>query len=70
MDELSMHTTAYYAQQIKKYCVDLPIERISLNQDGQYNDVLIVNDELIFRFAKVSDAIKTLQQELAILRSI
>lgn len=65
-----MNTVEYYTREIKRYCSNLLIESIAINQDGQYNDVLIVNNELIFRFAKVADAIKTLQQEVTILRCI
>lgn len=65
-----MHTTDHYIQQLQKHYPHLPIDTVILNQDGQYNDVLMVNDELIFRFAKVPDAIKTLHHEVTILRCI
>ena len=55
-----MDRTSNYIQQIKKQAPDLQIETVSLNQQGQYNDILIVNSELIFRFAKVPAAIETL----------
>jgi aminoglycoside 2''-phosphotransferase len=65
-----MNDIAFYASQIARHLPQLAIHRIVLNQNGQYNHVLIVNDELIFRFAKVPDAIKTLQHEVAILAAI
>lgn len=65
-----MATTAFYVRQIKKHYPDLEIETIVLNQEGQYNDVLIINNTLVFRFAKVPAAVETLRQEVAILQSL
>ena len=59
-----------YCIQIKKNYPDLKIETIILNKQGQYNDVLVVNKSLIFRFAKVSAAIDTLKQEMILLQSL
>lgn len=55
-----------YTQKIKKIDPNLRIDSIDFNQEGQYNDVLIVNQSFIFRFAKVPDAIKTLHQEVTV----
>lgn len=65
-----MHTIDHYIQQLHKHYPQLSIDTVTLNQDGQYNDVLMINDELVFRFAKVPDAIKTLHHEVTILHSI
>lgn len=65
-----MPKTSLYTQQITQHYPNLRIETIAFNQDGQYNDVLIVNDALVFRFAKVAPAIKTLQQEIIIQKSL
>ena len=65
-----MPPTDHYIQQLHKHYPQLPIDTVTLNQNGQYNDVLLINDELVFRFAKVPDAIKTLHHEVTILRSI
>jgi len=59
-----------YAQCLKQRYPDLPIENISLNQEGQYNDVIVVNDALIFRFARYPVAIETLQRETVLLANI
>jgi aminoglycoside 2''-phosphotransferase len=48
----------------------LAIESARLNQEGQYNDVLIVNEEWVFRFAKFADGIAELRRETAILNAI
>jgi aminoglycoside 2''-phosphotransferase len=65
-----MNTTSFYAKQIKKRYPDLEIEAIVLNQEGQYNDVLVINNALVFRFAKVPVAAKTLRQEVVILQNL
>jgi aminoglycoside 2''-phosphotransferase len=59
-----------YVQCIHRAYPDLAIDRAYLNREGQYNDVLVVNEALIFRFAKVPAALQTLRQETAIVRSI
>ncbi len=59
-----------YVQKIQKYYPSLTIDSAKFNQDGQYNDVLIVNESLVFRFAKVQAAIKTLGREVLVLRNL
>ena len=65
-----MTPTQTYARQIQKIYPELSIDTINLNQDGQYNHVLIVNDALVFRFAKYETSVKTLQREVTILKHI
>jgi len=62
--------TESYLRQIRKHYPDLPIDTATLNQDGQYNDIVVVNDALIFRFAKVTESVETLRKEIHILRSL
>ncbi len=45
----------------------LRIERMRLNDEGQYNDILIVNDDLIFRFPRHDAGIEQLEREIALL---
>lgn len=59
-----------YLRQIRKHYPDLPVETAILNQDGQYNDIVVVNDALIFRFAKVTESVGTLGKEVIILKSL
>jgi aminoglycoside 2''-phosphotransferase len=59
-----------YTTCIQHVYPDLAIDSAYLNQQGQYNDVLVVNEALIFRFAKVPAALQTLRRETAILCSI
>ena len=63
-----MDTLSFYTQQLHQHCPSLQLQSLTLNQTGQYNDVLIVNGDLIFRFARVPAAASTLQRELALLR--
>ncbi|MFN2231259.1 MAG: phosphotransferase family protein [Anaerolineae bacterium] len=65
-----MNLLPSYTACIQRIYPDLAIGSAYLNQQGQYNDVLVVNEALIFRFAKVPAALQTLRQETAILRSI
>ena len=41
-----------YQQQIHDAFPELSIEQISLNEEGLNNDILVINEELIFRFPK------------------
>ncbi len=59
-----------FVETIHQIYPQLAIERVRLNQEGQYNDVLIVNDEWVFRFAKFAQGIDALKREAAILHRI
>ena len=65
-----MNSVSDYTAQLTKSCPELLIESVVFNEDGQYNDVLIVNSRWVFRFATVPDAVDTLHQEMAILNAI
>ncbi len=41
-----------YRPRIQAICPDLSIETMALNNDGLFNDVVMVNDALAFRFTK------------------
>ncbi|MCZ0702436.1 aminoglycoside 2''-phosphotransferase [Natronobacillus azotifigens] len=49
---------------------DLPIEDFYVNEIGQNNDVLIINNSLVFRFPKYRNGIKQLKRETEILNYI
>ena len=49
---------------------DLRIERSRLNDEGLANDILIVNDDLIFRFPRDDEGIATIAKEVALLERI
>lgn len=60
-----------YIQTILKEYPDLVINSASLNsQAGQYNDLLIINDQLVFRFPKFEAGLVTLQFEVTLLNQI
>jgi aminoglycoside 2''-phosphotransferase len=65
-----MNQVQAYVQCIQRAYPDLAIGSAYLNQEGQYNHVLVVNEDLVFRFAKVPAALDTLRRETAILHSI
>jgi aminoglycoside 2''-phosphotransferase len=65
-----MDQIKHYTQVIRSKYPELRVISGRFNQDGQYNDVVILNDSLVFRFAKVPEAVKTLQIEIAVQRSL
>lgn len=59
-----------YIARIHTAYPELRIERLRLNDEGQYNDILIVNEDLIFRFPRHDAGIENLEREVAILPRI
>ncbi len=59
--------TNEFLQRIRTIMPDLKIEHFELNQEGTLNDVVIVNQDLVFRFAKNEAYARTLQTEIKIL---
>lgn len=59
-----------YIQEIRRCYPDIEVQSAKINDLGQHNDVLIVNDHLIFRFPKFEEGIKQLAIETAILEGI
>lgn len=57
-----------YEKRVRDIRPELVIERVSLKKEGLLNDVVIVNDELVFRFAKREFGYKDLQEEANVLR--
>ncbi len=65
-----MDKTAFYLDHIRAMFPDIVIVTVSLNSEGQFNDGLIVNEEVIFRFPKIRQSLEMMHVEYAILRSI
>jgi aminoglycoside 2''-phosphotransferase len=65
-----MNELAPYIQAIHAVYPDLLVETVRLNQQGQFNDVLVVNNEDIFRFPKTQREAIKLEMEAALLRSL
>jgi aminoglycoside 2''-phosphotransferase len=60
-----------YLQTLSESYPDLPIRNAHLhNKDGQYNDILIINDEIIFRFPRYAEGVKSIENEVCILNRI
>ncbi len=57
-----------YEKRIRDICPELAIESINLNSSGLLNDVVIVNDELVFRFVKRDFGYKDPREEANLLR--
>src|SRR5262245_45898598 len=56
-----------YEKRIREICPEIVIESVSLNREGLLNDVVIVNGELVFRFAKRDFGFKDPKEEANIL---
>jgi aminoglycoside 2''-phosphotransferase len=65
-----MDKTGRYLQQIHAFYPNLEVKTVRLNEQGQFNDGLILNDRYIFRFPKVPEALKSLHLEYEILCNI
>ncbi|QBD75102.1 aminoglycoside phosphotransferase family protein [Ktedonosporobacter rubrisoli] len=65
-----MDKRAPYIHAIQDAYPDLSIETVQLNQHGQFNDILVVNNESIFRFPKTQREAARLGTEIALLRSL
>lgn len=63
-----MPELAFYEERICEIAPELVVETVRLNQDGLLNDIVIVNDEIVFRFAKRDFYFKNLQEEAKLLR--
>jgi len=61
---------AGYIQVIHDLYPDLEIEKAHLNQNGQFNDILVINDKIIFRFPKTMREAGKMVTECAVLWSL
>lgn len=60
-----------YLKAIREDYPDLLIQEAELNiQEGQYNDLLIINQQLIFRFPRFAGGLKTLMREVSLLEQL
>jgi aminoglycoside 2''-phosphotransferase len=66
-----MDRISNYLQAIAEQYPDFAVESARiLNEAGQFNDVLLVNEEFVFRFPRYGEGIRSLQTEVVILRYI
>jgi aminoglycoside 2''-phosphotransferase len=62
--------TQRYVQAIQTIYPDFQIRTVKCLNLGQNNDVLLINEDLIFRFPKYEDGMYKLQSEVRILKAI
>lgn len=60
-------TTDMLTARVRGIMPELVIENFEINREGTLNDVVIVNQDLVFRFAKNERYARTLQAEIRIL---
>ncbi len=60
----------HYIERIKEVYPELIIDNVNANDIGQNNDVLIINNSLVFRFPKYEKGIVRLKEEVQILDHI
>jgi aminoglycoside 2''-phosphotransferase len=65
-----MNRRDIYLQVIRTRYPDFSVDSVLSNEQGQNNDILIVNDEYIFRFPRYLDGIKQLEIVVAVLSGI
>ena len=65
MDKLQL-----YVERVREVCPDLSVERASLANTGQNNDVLLVNGQIVFRFPRYEEGARRLETEAEILAGI
>lgn len=66
-----MNKQELYLAQIHDVAPELEVRGTRLHtRDGQFNDILIVNDELIFRFPRTIHEAKVLMHEVTVLNKI
>ena len=64
-------TLSAYAKAITDAYPELSIKSLRVHgQQGQYNDVLVINEALIFRFPRYTDGITAMRREVAFLRGV
>ena len=59
-----------YKESIAAACPELALETAALFRAGQNNELVLVNDELLFRFPKYAKGIAGLRREQAILKAV
>ena len=65
-----MQTLSFYVQTIQDAYPYLSIHTLRMHNNGQNSDVLVVNDELIFRFPRYPEGVAALATEVAVLAHI
>lgn len=59
-----------YMETLHRFYPDFEISSTRIVESGQYNDVIVINEEWVFRFPKYAESIQTLEVENTILEAI
>ncbi len=62
--------TDAYIRRIQEVYPELPIDEVEPNEIGQNNNVLIVNQSIVFRFPKHVQGVEKLKRETQLLKFI
>jgi aminoglycoside 2''-phosphotransferase len=62
-----MHSANSHLQRVLEVIPDLQVSSLRAGEDGLVNDVLIVNEELVFRFARTEAGQRILEREAQLL---
>lgn len=65
-----MNQQQQYFETVRAAYPQLAIQQTEFHEGGQYNDILIVNDRLIFRFPRYPEASASLANETTLLQTI
>lgn len=65
-----MNQRDVYVQAIRAPYPDFSVNSVDSNEQGQNNDILIINGEYIFRFPKYLEGIRQLETEVAVLSGV
>jgi aminoglycoside 2''-phosphotransferase len=65
-----MNAPLSYIQTVHDVYPALPIETIRFNRQGQFNDILVINGEYIFRFPKTQREAFKLDREIKLLQQL
>lgn len=67
---MMLHKQAHYLQSIRTAYPSLHINSVDTIEGGQYNVILVINADTIFRFPRYDDALQPMSNEVHILQSI
>ena len=65
-----MNPSSSYTRRIQEVYPHLHIQDVEMNSMGQNNDVLIVNQTLVFRFPKYAESLQAMIRETQLLNRI
>jgi aminoglycoside 2''-phosphotransferase len=67
---MTLDKQAHYRQAIRKAYPSLHIDSVETIEGGQYNAILVVNGDTIFRFPRFAEALQSMSDEVRVLRGI